>query len=174
MFPIISNSSYSKELVDAYVYAYQIGITTVNNINKAQLTSPLLRKHLAKMISNYAMNVLKKVPDTSRSCTFGDMAKESAEMISYSKLACQLGLMGVNAEGKSTNKFTPNEEVNRAQFGTVLSRALWGEKYNGGTNFYSKHLTALKAKGIMTKITEPEGIKEIRGYVMLMMMRAVK
>ena len=95
-------------------------------------------------------------------------------MISYSKLACQLGLMGVNAAGKSTTTFNPNEEVNRAQFGTVLSRALWGDKYNNeGTLFYTKHLNALKAKGIMKNIALPNE-KELRGYVMLMMMRAVK
>ncbi|HBB04406.1 TPA: hypothetical protein DCZ39_06000 [Patescibacteria group bacterium] len=43
----------------------------------------------------------------------------------YIKLACQLGLMGVGI-----TDFNPNGEVTRAEFGTVLSRALYGEQYN--------------------------------------------
>jgi hypothetical protein len=46
-------------------------------------------------------------------------------MKTYIKIACQLGLMGVHV-----SSFAPEEEVTRAQFGTVLSRALWGDKYN--------------------------------------------
>ena len=69
--------------------------------------------------------------------------------------------------------FNPNEEVTRAQFGTVLSRTLRGNQYNGGTPFYLYHLTALQKSGIITKIDTPQD-NERRGYVMLMMMRSVK
>jgi hypothetical protein len=43
----------------------------------------------------------------------------------YIKLACQLGLMGI-----SSSIFDPKGAVTRAQFGTVLSRTLYGDIYN--------------------------------------------
>jgi hypothetical protein len=44
----------------------------------------------------------------------------------YIKLSCQLGLMG-----QGITVFNPDGEVTRAEFGTVLSRALYGDTYNG-------------------------------------------
>lgn len=61
-------------------------------------------------------------------------------------------------------------EVDRSQFGTILSRLLRGTKNNDGTPYYVHHLNALKAEGIMTKIENPSA-KEMRGWVMLMMQR---
>jgi hypothetical protein len=40
----------------------------------------LLRSHMAKMMVNYALKVLKKIPDTSRACEFTDIASETSEM----------------------------------------------------------------------------------------------
>jgi hypothetical protein len=75
--------------------------------------------------------------------------------------------MGVGIE-----EFNPNGVVIRAEFGTVLSRALYGTTYNGGIPYYLLHLNALKANGIITN-TDPN-LKEVREYVMLMLMRAKK
>lgn len=72
------------------------------------------------------------------------------------------------------NHFDPNAVVTRAQFGTVLSRVSRGEKYDSSTLYYEDHLEALKASGIMKNITNPERTKELRGWVMLMLMRAAK
>jgi hypothetical protein len=47
--------------------------------------------------------------------------------------------MGVDMEN-----FLPNEAVTRAQFGTILSRLLYGETFNEGTPYYANHLQALK------------------------------
>jgi hypothetical protein len=66
--------------------------------------------------------------------------------------------------------FNPNGEVTRAEFGTVLSRALYGTLYNDGQPYYLNHLNALKTNTIITN-TNPD-MKELRGYVMLMLMRA--
>ena len=74
----------------------------------------------------------------------------------YIKTACQLGLMGIG-----TTHFNPNDEISRAQFGTILSRLIWGTKYNNGSNYYANHLNALKLAGIMTQISNPN-INEIR------------
>ena len=122
---------------------------------------------MAKMMVNYAIKVLDLKPNTMKTCSFDDTSKESAELKGYMTYACQLGLMGVG-----TNKFNPNGEVTRAEFATVLSRALYGNTHNGGTPYYQKHLDALKNAGIISNITPT--LKEQRGFVMLMLMRAKK
>lgn len=161
----IKDSPYSAEMNSAYLYAYDIGITTMNTIQKSNMTWSLIRAHMAKMMVNYAIKVMSGVVNSGRVCEFNDIAEQSAEMKLYIKLACQLGLMGVGI-----SNFDPNGEVTRAQFGTVLSRVLWGDKYNTWIPFYLDHLNALKINTIISN-TDPE-LKELRGYVMLMLMRA--
>ena len=70
----------ADELQSAYEYAYNIGITTQPTQEKADLQGTLIRSHMAKMMVNYAIEVLGKTPDTSKNCTFSDIASESAEM----------------------------------------------------------------------------------------------
>jgi len=166
----IVGSPFVQELNDAYLYAYTIGITTMPTIQEANMTGTLIRKHLAKMISNFAMQTLNIVPNTGKICIFEDVSSESMEMKRYTKLACQLWLMGLDAQGIPMSIFNPNEEVTRAQFGTVLSRVLRGDTYNGSTPFYVEHLNALQKAKIMKQISTP-GSKELRGFVMLMLMR---
>ncbi|MDR0860811.1 MAG: hypothetical protein LBO09_07775 [Candidatus Peribacteria bacterium] len=60
-------------------------------------------------------------------------------MKDYAVKACQLGLMGMDMD-----YFQPYAMVSRAQFGTVLSRLLYGNLYAGGKPYYAKHLQALK------------------------------
>ena len=73
--------------------------------------------------------------------------------------------------GIGIDNFDPNGEVTRAQFGTVLSRALYGNENNTtGELYYLNHLNTLKSNNIITNI-DPY-LKEIRGYVMLMLYRA--
>jgi hypothetical protein len=74
--------------------------------------------------------------------------------------------------GQGITAFRPYDTISRAEFGTALSRALWGNQYEGGTPYYAKHLDALKAAGIMTQIANAESTKEVRGWVMLMLMRS--
>jgi len=73
--------------------------------------------------------------------------------------------------GIGIDEFNPNGMVTRAEFGTVFSRALFGDIYNGSNPYYKDHLQALKDAGIMNDISNPNA-REIRGYVMLMMKRA--
>lgn len=162
----VLGATYSDELNGAYDYAYGIGITTQSSIDSANMYGNLIRSHMAKMMVNYAKEVLGKSLDTTATCNFTDIANESAEMKGYITEACQMGLMGVGITA-----FRPNDTVTRAEFGTVLSRALWGDTNNGGEPYYVNHLNALKEAGVMTNISNPT-MKEVRGYVMLMMQRA--
>ena len=61
---LLSNTIYSLELNQAYAYAYKIGITTISPIEQADLMGTLIRKHLAKMISNFAIKQMSRIPNT--------------------------------------------------------------------------------------------------------------
>ena len=56
----IEESKYSSELNNAYLRAYGYDITTIPTIQKANLNGSLIRKDMAKMISNFAINVMGK------------------------------------------------------------------------------------------------------------------
>jgi len=80
--------------------------------------------------------------------------------------------------GQNITAFRPNDLVTRAEFGTTLSRALNANSddlaaMNAANPYYKDHLNFLKAEGIMNQIDNPS-MTEVRGYVMLMMMRADK
>ncbi len=173
---ILGNILYNKELIEAYKYAYNLWITTKSSIYQADLKWNLLRKDLAKMISEYAIKVANIKPNNKLSCNFEDLKNESLETQYYTKLSCKLWLMGRHADGKTKlTNFMPNESVNRAQFWTVLSRTIFGETHNvhSGEYYerYQKHLLALNKKNIMKIINTPWMI-EVRWRVMLTMMRA--
>ena len=73
--------------------------------------------------------------------------------------------------------FMPNKILDRAEFGTILSRLLWWDKYDvvdaTKTNlYYKRHLEALNEKKIMTQIDNPEDKKELRKWAWLMLMRS--
>ena len=162
----IAWSTYPDEWNFAYLYAYDLWITTMKTVQQANMEWNLIRAHMAKMMVNYAIKILHKTIDTWANCSFGDLNDQSTEMKLYIKYACQLGLMGIGIDN-----FDPNGEVTRAQFGTVLSRALYGNENNTtGELYYLNHLNTLKSNNIITN-TDPY-LKEIRGYVMLMLYRA--
>ena len=167
-------SRYSLEFVQAYVFAKDVGITTMVNMDQAYMTWTLLRAHMAKMLVNYAVKIMDQKPDINRQCVFSDVNDSSVEMQWYSRLACQLGLMWLKKDGTPDTKFTPDGIVTRAQFGTVLSRLLYGDAYNNWSWVrYAAHLNALKTASIMTKISVPT-MDELRGYVMIMLMRVAQ
>lgn len=72
--------SIDTELVQGYVFSFELGITTVPNICEANLYGPVLRKYLAKFMSVYAIKVLGMKPNIKRVCEFTDMRNESFEM----------------------------------------------------------------------------------------------
>ena len=166
-------ADYSAELVQAYDYAHGHGITTMSSIDNADMYGNLTRIAMAKMLANYAIDVLGLTPDTTKNCTFPDVSAALDEQYDNGVTkACQLWLMGVGIE-----KFNPNGLVTRAEFGTAFSRALNGgdaeklAEMNKADPYYKEHLNFLKEEGIMTKIDTPTQL-EVRGYVMLMMMRS--
>ncbi|MEI7919356.1 MAG: S-layer homology domain-containing protein [bacterium] len=82
-------------------------------------------------MTEFAIKVLKMKPNTKLVCSFSDIAQETPEMRFYMKTACQLGLMGLKSDGKTPDTiFTPRATITRAQFGTILSRLIYGDVYN--------------------------------------------
>lgn len=163
----ITNSIFSNEFNNAYLFAYKYTITTMPTIQKANMGNNLIRAHMAKMLVNYAVKIFGLQPNTWNNCIFTDIADQSPEMKAYIKLYCQLWLT------QATNKFYPNEIVTRDQFGTALSKIIWWSTYNTKwTEYYLGHFKALKKYDII-KNTNPK-FKEIRGYAMIMLMRAAE
>ena len=158
-------ADYSTELKQAYNWAYQNNITTQSPIEKANMQWQITREEMAKMISNYATEILWKTPDTTQSCLFLD-SNINPDLVEFVTKSCQLWLMG-----QWITSFKPKDFVTRAEFWTVLSRALWWDKNEWWSTYYENHLKALKSEWIMKKIDTPMD-KEIRWYVMLMLMRS--
>ena len=69
----VLGSTYTSELQDSYDYGYEMGITTKSSIDSANMYGSLIRSHMSKMMSNYAVEVLGLTPDTSMDCAFSDM-----------------------------------------------------------------------------------------------------
>ena len=167
----VQTSNSSQELKNAYTYAFIRGITTQPSIEKADLERGLTRAEMAKMMSVYATKVLGKKALKADLPSYADTKEIKGDLADYIQLAYQLGIMGVDAEGNALANFNPYAEVTRAEFGTVLSRVMFGNKFNQtGEKFFEKHLEALKEAGVLKDTTAAN--KELRGWVMLMLQRA--
>ena len=165
--------AYSQEFQDAYQFAKENWITTKDTVESAQMDWKLTRIAMAKMLSQYAINVLWKAPDTSKTIKFKDVtSKKDADYDNGVTLAYQLWIMWQNMPN---NKFRPNDEVSRAEFVTALSRLLYqttdGE-YKSTSKYYTHHIEKLEHEWIITNV-DP-GMKERRWYVMIMLMRSAK
>ena len=168
-----TDSSFTKEQKDAYTFAKENWITTKDTIQSAQMNGKLTRIAMAKMLSQYAINVLWKTPDTSKTVKFKDVSnKKDADYDNGVTLAYQLGIMWQNMPW---NKFRPNDEVSRAEFATALSRLLYqttdGE-YKSTKEYYIPHMAKLYNEWIISN-TDPS-MSERRWYVMIMLMRSAE
>lgn len=159
----------NNELQTAYEFAYENKITTMDSIEKADMEWWLTRIAMAKMLSQYAINVLWKKPANIIVPKFSDITEGlNTEYDYWVSRAYQLWIMWINMPD---NKFRPFDLVTRAEFGTALSRLIfwiadWEEAY------YTTHLAKLKAEWIITN--DDPTLQELRWYVMLMLMRSKK
>ena len=165
--------SYSPEFQQAYKFAHENWITTKDTIQSAQMNGKLTRIAMAKMLSQYAINVLWQTPDTSKTIKFKDVSnKKDADYDNWVTLAYQLWIMWQNMPW---NKFRPNDEVSRAEFATALSRLLYQTtdwKYKSTKEYYIPHMAKLYNEWIISN-TDPS-MSERRWYVMIMLMRSAK
>ncbi len=168
----ISGSPYSAELNLAYLYAYNMWITSMDNIEDANMEWSLIRSHMAKMLVERSIAVKWLEINTEITCAFDDIdSLQWEDLYGFVIQACQMWLMWLDSEWNPVDSFYPNEIVTRAQFGTVLSRSIWGDYYNGWVPYYADHLDMLNAISVMNDISDPY-MEEQRWYVMLMLLRA--
>ena len=169
----VFNPQYSDEMNKAYQYSYYYWITTKAPISSADIDWNLTRIAMAKMLSQYAINVLWMKPDKSKNNQFKDVSdKLDWDYDDWVTLAYQLWIMWINMPN---NEFRPNDLVPRAEFATALSRLLYQTsdwKYEKTSKYYVPHINKLAYEGILTN-TDPH-MKELRGYVMLMLMRSAE
>ena len=135
--------------------------------------SPLTRIQMAKMLSNYAINVLWREPNISKwMVNFVDVTDKMNNQYDYwVTLAYQLGIMWINMPN---NKFRPDDVATRAEFASAFSRMLYWTsdwKYEFTSKYYTNHMQKLKEEWIINN-TSPN-MKELRWYVMIMLMRSV-
>lgn len=157
---------YSTEFQQAYKFAYENWITTMDTIDKADMEWWLTRIAMAKMLSQYAVNVLWQNPANIIVPNFSDINSELNEEYDFwVSLAYQLGIMWINMPD---NEFRPFDLVTRAEFATALSRMLY--QLADWDPYYVTHMDKLKEEWIITN-DDPEMI-EVRWYVMIMLMRS--
>jgi hypothetical protein len=157
-----------------YEWARENEITTMDTLEYANPDWLLTRWHMAKMVVNFAQNVLWKTIPTEYpdKCNWKDKEseRESSEIKEYAKKACALWLMWIYVE-----EFMPNKVLDRAEFGTIISRLLWWDKYNVIDTdhrwYYEDHLWALKKHGILSQTDNPEERRELRKWVWLVFRR---
>lgn len=170
---IISDSAkqtYDEEQIAAYEWAFDNGITTINNIEDARLEDWLTRAELAKMMSQYMTKTLWETPAIG-DVEYSDVDESLWDLAEFIKIAYAYKIMWVNADGTPLEEFNPNWIVTRAEYATVFSRVLYWDNYNRYEwNYYEWHLIALKEAGILKNINPT--IQEMRWWVMLMMYRS--
>ena len=163
--------NWTEEELTAYKFAYKYWITTLAPEYAAMPDEYVVRWHMAKMVVNYALNVLhRKLPDKlPKQCKWKDWANawESKEIKDYAEKACALWIMWIDM-----NYFQPNKYVTRAQFWTIIWRLLRWKLVS--KPYYVWHLERLKQRWIMTQIENPENRIEIRKWAWLMFMRMEK
>ena len=159
---------YTQEMNEAFNFAKQNKITSTQNIENAKMYTKLTRWELAKMLTNYAENVLGKAPNNSIKCSFTDINTKQDKNYLITE-SCKLWIMG-----QWMTKFKPNDTVTRGQFATAISRLLYGDKYNNNSKwkYYEKHIEALQSLWIISNTSSVDPNKpELRWYAMLMLSR---
>lgn len=159
----------------AYMWAHDMWIIDTT-WEESDPDGYVTRWAMAEMVVKFSEKVLgREIPERiPRECVWWDANREwkRVETKVYAEKACALWVMWIRMKN-----FMPNKILDRAEFGTILSRLLWWDKYDvvDATKtklYYTRHLDALKEKKIMTEISNPEMKKELRKWAWLMLMRS--
>lgn len=172
---IIENTGmYDASTTQAYLFACNHKITTKPSIDMSLFSGTVSRRDIAKMMTNFATEILGKKIDETKTCLFTDIKNEDSEAQGYITKVCQLGIMWYQGDGKTQQQlFQPNEILTRAQFGTIISRLLRGNTNNttatDTAQWYTHHLDALLKAGFISNI-DPDLIEE-RIYIWTILQR---
>ena len=156
---------YGLEQIKAYFWAYNNWITSMESFKEANIEWKLTRIEMAKMLSQYARNIIGKVPANVDVPEFSDITNELDEQYNYGvSRAYKLWIMWIWID-----KFRPFDTVTRAEFATALWRLLYNIE-DWKDVYYSTHLAKLKSEWVISN--DDPNLQELRWYVMLMLMRS--
>lgn len=166
------------DLMNVYIWARDNWITTWETLEAALPDGYIERWEMAKLVVNFMNDVLwREVPKNIPSkCSRWDKETEweSAEEKKYAEQSCALWLMWIYMQN-----FKPNKLLDRAEFGTIVSRILWWEKFNvpnatTENKYYVKHLNEVKKENLIVQIENPETIKELRKWIWIVLNKIKK
>ena len=166
------------DLMNVYLWALDNWITTWESLEEALPDGYISRWEMAKLVVDFSENVLWRTTPTniSSQCSRWDDEKEreSAEIKNYAQKSCALWLMWIYMK-----KFKPNKLLDRAEFGTIVSRLLRWDKFNKPNatrinKYYTNHLEEVKKENLITKIDNPEQIKELRKWIWMVLKKIQK
>lgn len=161
-----SNSTFEQERNESYFWACKEWIISDYNITNAKMDKELTRIEMARMLNIFSMEIIWNEEDPSKNCNWYSDLTNSNDIYT-AKRSCHLWIMWIWIDN-----FRPNDSVSRAEFGTVLSRILYWDKYNVTEwEYYKLHLQALKDNWIITN--DNPNIKEMKWYVLLMLKRYI-
>ena len=139
----------------------------------ANLTNPITRAELDKMLSVYATKLLWMNHVIEEEVTYPDVNDSLGDLAYYIQEWYKLQIMGIHANGAPLSKFLPYSLVTRWEFWTVFSRILYGNGNNiDWNNYYEKHLQLLKNANILQNTDH--SLMELRGWILLMLYRSQK
>ena len=171
---LIDRSRGNMEVMLAYMWARNKWIIDTTR-KDSDPDGYVPRWDMAEMVVKFTENVLGwEIPPIPAHCTWwdADSAWKSKEAKMYAEKSCALWVMWIRMQD-----FLPNKILDRAEFGTILSRLLWWSTYDvvDATEtkpYYTRHLAALNRGWIMRQIDNPLARKELRKWAWLMLMRS--
>lgn len=135
-----------------YNRAKQYDIASQSTYDEEAMYTALTRVELARMMVKFSTHTHKTIRDNTpcKAAPYKDIAELTDEELGFITQACELGMMGRKAGRKELLEFfNPEGKVTRAEFATVLSRFMYGDKYKNTTtpeSRYVGHLLALHDK----------------------------
>lgn len=166
-----SMNTTSEEFKSALTFLYSYSMTSFRSIDEFWIHRNLSRQEAAKILSNFAINVLCRKPDFNLEIWYTDIENADNTLKPYIKLAYQLGLMKWN--GQWTWEFRPYDIITKAELNAVIIRMILKSYLDeNNTLWYSNYNSVSSSLNIITQWAWLEHIS--RHDAALMMFRAYK
>jgi hypothetical protein len=164
---VITTQEFKKALI--FLYSYEM--TMFQSIDSFAPYRTLSRQEAAKILSNFAMNVLCRKPNMNLQTSYSDTDTADLTLQSYITLAYQLDIM--KWSGKWNGTFRPFEAITKAELNAVIIRMILKSYLNeDGEKRYTNYNTVSSLLGIITQSAWIESLS--RNDATLMMFRAYR
>ena len=170
---IVGDWKLSQESFIAYKWAYKNWLTQYDNIDDARMKDFLNRAEMAKLVSNFALNVLSKMSDEDKQkiCSeYSDLWNVDENMKYFIVSSCKLNYMWYQSNWIDLlDKFRPDNYLTLAEASVIISRMLWWNTYSLWEElWYVWHLRAVYENALLDDITSPDrDITREEAFIML-------